>query len=161
VIAALMGLEAADRISGIVFEAFHYYRVKPASGDFFDGMVANPDGLGERVSGILSSEHGEGYWKKLIRMNGLAWRKIADQSAHAKEDLYDGNLSQLSVPAVFIHGECDPRTEPDELEAIRGELPRIPIRVIEEAGHSPHSERASADECSRLADEFFRYTVEG
>ena len=161
VIAALMGLDAPDRISGMVFEAFHYYRVKPASRDFFDGMVANPDGLGERVSGILSSEHGEDYWQRLIMMNGLGWRKIADQSTHAKEDLYGGRLSELAVPAAFIHGECDPRTEPDELEAIGRELPRVPIRVIEDAGHSPHSERASADECSRLANEFFREILEG
>lgn len=160
VIAALMGLIAPERFRGLIFEAFHYYRVKPASRNFFEEMVLNPDRLGERVCQTLAREHGEDYWENLIRMNGLAWRNIADDSAHAKEDLYRGRLSQLSVPAAYIHGDRDPRTEPDELAAIQKELPRTPIRLIENAGHSPHSESAAFAQCNHLAEQFLQRFIE-
>ncbi|MCI0487028.1 MAG: alpha/beta hydrolase [Blastocatellia bacterium] len=160
VIATLMGLATPEKFRGLILEAFHYYKVKPASRGFFEEMVLNPEKLGERVCRTLSQEHGEDYWEKLIRMNGLAWRDISDESAHSKEDLYGGKLSELSVPAIYIHGDRDPRTEPDELAAIRKELPRTPIRLIEDAGHSPHSESAATASCNRLAEEFLREFIE-
>src|SRR6266852_3578151 len=47
VIALLMGLSAPGRLGGLVVEATHFYRSKPASRAFFDTMMANPDALGE------------------------------------------------------------------------------------------------------------------
>ena len=62
--------------------------------------------------------------------------------------------SQLSVPTLFLHGARDPRTEPGELDAVRRELPRASFHILELAGHSPHSEPGSAEECARVAGEF-------
>ena len=154
VIAALMGLAAPDRISAVILEAFHFYRSKPGSREFFEIMAEDPALLGGRVATTLAREHGEDYWQKLIVMNGNAWLRIADEATHNKQDLYEGKLSELRIPTLFIHGSRDPRTEPGELEAVRDRLPSARVEIIEGGGHSPHSESASAAECNRIAREF-------
>lgn len=154
VIATLMGLAEPDRFPGIILEAFHFYRSKPGSREFFEVMADDPSLLGERVATTLAREHGEDYWRKLIVMNGSAWLGIADEATHAKHDLYDGKLSELRVSALFIHGSRDPRTEPGEMDAVRDQAASARIEMIDGGGHSPHSESASAAECNRVAGEF-------
>ena len=156
VIAALLGLRLPERFAGLIFEAFHYFRAKPQSREFFETMASDPGRLGERVCRTLARQHGEDYWEEMMALNGRAWLAIADESSHPLDDLYGGRLSQLTVPAVFLHGSRDPRTEPGELAAVRQQLPRVPLHVMEGAGHSPHSESAFAEECNRLAGDFFK-----
>jgi pimeloyl-ACP methyl ester carboxylesterase len=154
VIALLMGLADPDRLSGVIAEAAHFYRQKPASAAFFATMMRDPDGLGERVAGVLAGEHGDG-WRDLIRTNGDAWRRIAGEAAAPGADLYGGRLSELRVPLLVIHGARDPRTEPGELEALRAALTTpATFVVLADGGHSPHSERATADEVTRAAQAF-------
>jgi len=154
VIATLMGLASPDRISGVILEAFHFYRSKPGSREFFEVMAGDPGLLGERVAKTLAGEHGEDYWRTLIVNNGDAWLRIADEATNEKQDLYDGKLSQLQVPTLFIHGSRDPRTEPGEMDAVRAEAASVRIEIIEGGGHSPHSESASAGECNLVAGDF-------
>lgn len=154
VIAAMMALRWPDRLAGLILEAFHYYRFKPASREFFETMSGDPSGLGERVCSVLSTEHGEDYWQKLIINNGSAWLQLADESTDPKQDLYDGKLSSLGVPTLFIHGSRDPRTEPGEIEAVRHELPQARFEILDGAGHSPHSANSSAEGCNRVAADF-------
>src|SRR5215470_16660011 len=92
VIAALLGLAEPSRFAGIVLEAFHFLRNKPGSREFFETMANNPDLLGERVAAVLSAEHGEDYWHRLIYKNGSAWLGIAEESSILGEDLLDGKL---------------------------------------------------------------------
>jgi pimeloyl-ACP methyl ester carboxylesterase len=156
VIALLMGLAAPDRLSGLIVEATHFFRRKPASRAFFETMMRDPDGLGERVTAVLQREHGDG-WRDLIRTNGDAWLRIATDATAPSADLYGGRLDRLRVPTLMIHGAKDPRTEPGELDAMRDALARGPaarVEVLPEGGHSPHSERASADEVTRVAKRF-------
>ena len=127
VIALLMGLSNPGRLGGLIVEAAHFFRRKPASREFFDTMMRDPDRLGERVTSVLASEHGDG-WRDLIRTNGDAWLRIADDPSAAADDLYGGRLADLRVPTLVIHGARDPRTEPGELEAIREALERSPLR---------------------------------
>ena len=160
VIALLMGLADPSRLSGLIVEATHFVRRKPASREFFETMMDNPDGLGERVTGVLAREHGD-LWRDLIRTNGDAWRRIANDSAAPAADLYGGRLSDLGVPTLVIHGARDPRTEPGELEAMNDALSRDTralrhFAVLPEGGHAPHSERATADEVTGLAERFLR-----
>jgi 3-oxoadipate enol-lactonase len=150
VIAALLGLDAPARFRGLILEAFHYTRRKTGSMDFFRAMIAEPDTVGGRASAALARDHGGG-WRKVLERNARAWIEIVESGSG---DLYDGRLSELAVPAMFIHGSRDPRTEPGDLEAIRSQLPQAEVRIIEGAGHSPHSEPESADECTRIATEF-------
>jgi pimeloyl-ACP methyl ester carboxylesterase len=150
VIAALLALDAPSRFPGVIFEAFHYTKSKIASLDFFRAMISEPDTVGARASSELARDHGE-EWRKVLDRNARAWLEIVQSGSG---DLYDGRLSQLQVPALFILGGHDPRTEPGDLEAIRGQLPQAEIRIIEAAGHSPHSEPASAGECVRIATDF-------
>lgn len=154
VIAVWMSLLQPERFHGIIFEAFHYYRVKPSSRGFFETMMDDPMQLGERVVEVLQNEHGKDNWVKLIEMNGNAWVEIADRARNEKHDLYDGRLSEVKNRAMFIHGRQDPRTEPDELKQVAAALPHIPIRLLDEGKHSPHSERAAAADTIRLAKEF-------
>ena len=154
VIALLAGLAALERLSALILEATHLFRSKPASREFFDTMMANPDGLGPRVTDVLARDHGE-RWRDLIRANGTAWRRIADERSAPDEDLYGGTLAGLRVPALVIHGARDPRTEPGELDAIRAALGRTArFEILPEGGHSPHSERATSDEVTRVAQRF-------
>jgi pimeloyl-ACP methyl ester carboxylesterase len=59
-----------------------------------------------------------------------------------------------------IHGALDPRTEPGELNAMRDALrPGIgpaSFEILAEGGHSPHSERATADDVTRLVESFVK-----
>jgi non-heme chloroperoxidase len=158
VIAALMGLQTPERLAGVILEAFHLLRVKPRSREFFETMAGNPDRLGERVCAALIRDHGEDYWRELILMNGTAWLHLAEASRDAAQDLYDGRLSELRVPTLFIHGDGDPRTEPGELEAVRHQLPDARMEFIRDAGHSPHSQRSVAVEVNRIAGEFLLAT---
>ena len=156
VIAAMVGLSEPDRIAGLILEAFHFLRSKPASRAFFETMAVDPALLGERVTAILAREHGSDYWHRLIVNNGRAWLRIADESRRPDQDLYEGKLHELSVPTVFIHGGRDPRTEPGELDAVARAIGADKVKVIEGGAHSPHSESPSFQECSRLALEFLR-----
>ena len=153
VIAAWLGLTVPERCLGLILEAFHYDREKPHSRAFFETMASEPDSFGARLTEILKREHGEPYWHKLVRSEGQAWLDIARSAAGNNKDLFDGGLSQLRVPAVFIHGADDPRTEPWELAAVRSEVPAARMQVIKGGGHSPHSESASAAEFSRVLRE--------
>jgi pimeloyl-ACP methyl ester carboxylesterase len=159
VIALLMGLAEPGRVSGLIVEATHAFRRKPASREFFETMMTNPDGLGARVTTTLAREHGE-RWRDLIRTSGDAWLRIASEPSGPGDDLYRGRLAGLRVPTLVIHGARDPRTEPGELDWLRAALDRSPaaarhrIAILPEGGHSPHSEPATADEVTRAAQHF-------
>lgn len=154
VIAVLMALDAPARLRGVILEAIHYFRNKPRSRAFFEAMVADPACLGERVLEAVARDHGDPDWRAILLSNGRAWLALADESPHPAADLYDGRLSALAVPAIVLHGRDDPRTELDELDAIRRALPRVPLHVIPDAGHSPHSQAEAADRTGELAGEF-------
>jgi pimeloyl-ACP methyl ester carboxylesterase len=116
-------------------------------------MMRDPDGLGERVAGVLARDHGDG-WRDVIRINGVAWRRIGDQQRAPDDDLFGGGLVDLRVPALVIHGANDPRTEPGELDALRAKLPSARFAILADGGHSPHSERLTADAVTSVAREF-------
>ena len=147
VIALRLGLTAPSRVAGIIAEATHFFRDKPASRAFFETMRDAPDLLGDRVTAVLEHDHGAG-WRHLIHLNGAAWLGIGREHG----DLYDGRLSELRVPTFVVHGERDPRTEPRELDALRQALGAgAVVDLLPTAGHSPHSERATSDEVTRRA----------
>jgi pimeloyl-ACP methyl ester carboxylesterase len=150
VIAAWLGLMAPERCLGLILEALHYYRDKPGSRAFFEAMVLAPQSFGEKVGRVLASEHGEPYWRQLMRSEGQTWLDIARSASHAGRDLYDGRLSELTIPTLFVHGARDSRTEPGELDAMRRELPAGCMHIIENGGHCPHSEEPSAAEFGRV-----------
>jgi len=156
VIAVLLGLAAAERCLGLVVEAFHYDRAKPRSREFFQAMVSDPESFGARVTEVLRREHGEPYWRELVRGEGRAWLDIARSANSEGADLFDAQLSQLQVPAVFLHGAEDPRTEPGELDQVRRQLPASAVHVITRGGHSPHSESDSAAEFEQALREAVR-----
>jgi pimeloyl-ACP methyl ester carboxylesterase len=160
VIALLMGLSAPHRLRQVIVEATHFFRTKPSSREFFETMIGDPDGLGERVAGILERDHGP-RWRDQIRMNGDAWLRIAADATAPTADLYGGRLGDFQVPNLVIHGARDPRTEPGEVEALRVALEPRPggrnrFVVLPDGGHSPHSERATADEVTRIALAFLK-----
>ena len=151
VIATILALRDPVRYAGIIVEAIHLDREKPRSRDFFLQMINNPDAFGERVTRKLAEEHGEDYWRTIIRAGGRAWRDIA---ATPQEDFYEHRLHELRVPMLVVHGVDDPRTEPGELDRIRGDVPTARIEMIEGGGHSPHSTGATAAQVTAIVDGF-------
>ena len=129
IIALLMGLAAPDRIAGAIVEATHYFKHKPASRAFFEGVSAKPR-------------------SKFLETHSRTWLRIVDEALPG-EDFYGGRLSELKVPVLVVHGVRDPRTEPGELEALRGALERRAnvrghFEILDQGGHSPHSEQATS-----------------
>jgi pimeloyl-ACP methyl ester carboxylesterase len=151
IIATILALRDPDRYDGIIVEAIHLDREKPRSRDFFLQMLNDPNAFGERVTRKLAAEHGEDYWRTIIRAGGRAWLGIA---ATPDEDFYEHRLHELRVPMLVVHGADDPRTEPGELDRIRREVPGARIEMIEGGGHSPHSTRATAGQVTRIVEGF-------
>ena len=159
VIAAIIGFTVPERVRGLILEAFHYFRMKPGSREFFETLASQPEALGAELCGRFALEFGENNWRELITSHAKVWSDIAFESAEPEDDLYGGRLSQVLAPVLFIHGRLDPRTEPGELDAVTAQLPHAEMRILDAAGHSPHSEAASADLTTRLAREFlFRHS---
>ena len=156
VIAAMMGLTAPERCAGVILEALHYLRRKPGSRSFFERFAARPEELGEETRKLLAEDHGEEQWPMVLRRNCSAWFRIADSVQRPDEDLYDGRLCELAVPALFVHGSLDPRTEPGEMERVRKALPLAAMHFIANGKHSPHSEEDAWQECNESAMEFLR-----
>ncbi|MBI3896006.1 MAG: alpha/beta hydrolase [Acidobacteria bacterium] len=150
VIAAWIGLVAPERCHGLILESFHYNCQKLSSRAWFEGMVFAPESVGDRAREVLAREHGEHYWRELIRSEGQSWLDIARSCNSIRGDLYDGRLSELTVRVLIIYGARDPHIEPQERDAVHRELPNASLHVIEAAGHSPHSKSSSAEECGRI-----------
>jgi pimeloyl-ACP methyl ester carboxylesterase len=150
VIAAILALRAPHRVRGVVLEALHREREKPRSRQFFTDMAEDPMRFGPRVAAILERDHGA-RWQDVIRMGGRAWLRIA---ATPDEDFFDNKLSTLNVPALVVHGDDDPRTEPDELARIRSELPRARFEIIEGGGHCPHAHPRTGEHVGTLISDF-------
>jgi pimeloyl-ACP methyl ester carboxylesterase len=156
VIAAMMGLAAPKRCAGVLLESFHFLRKKPGSRSFFERFATHPEDLGDETRKLLAEDHGETHWQTVLRRNCGAWLRIADSIQRPEEDLYDGRLGELRVPALFLHGSLDPRTEPGEMDRVRQALPLATMRFIAAGKHSPHSEEDVSQECNVIAGEFFR-----
>ena len=154
VIAAIIGFTAPERVRGLILEAFHFYRMKPSSREFFETLASQPDALGAELCERFALEFGEKNWRELITSHAKVWSEIALNSSGPEDDLYGGRLKEVAAPALFIHGRLDPRTEPGELDAVTAQLPRAEMQLLDAAGHSPHSEAASADLATRLARDF-------
>jgi pimeloyl-ACP methyl ester carboxylesterase len=156
VIALWLAIKAPSRVRGVIAEATHFWRRKPASKAFFETMRDAPDDLGERVATVLQREHGD-RWRALLALNGRAWLRIADEAPTADADLYDGRLGEVQAPVLLIHGANDPRTEPGELAALASALAAVArVCLLADGGHSPHSERASAAGATAAAVAFTR-----
>jgi pimeloyl-ACP methyl ester carboxylesterase len=150
IIALLVCLADPDCAAGLILEAAHYVKRKPRSRAFFESIVADPNAVGANVAAALERDHGE-EWGSMLERHSRTWLAIGD-AASAQEDFYDGRLSQVQTPVLLVHGLRDPRTEPGELEAIRAALALVTADaaasedvILENGGHSPHSERATAD----------------
>ncbi len=151
VIATLLALRSPRRYAGIIVESIHLDRPKPRSREFFLRMANDPDAFGQRVTQKLAAEHGEDYWRTIMRADGVAWLDIA---ATPDDDLYDRRLQELRVPMLVVHGSDDPRTEPGELDRIRREVPSARIELIDGGGHSPHNARGTEALVTGLVRDF-------
>lgn len=158
VIAAIMGFTAPERVRGLILEALHYYRMKPSSREFFEALAYQPENVSAELCERFALEFGVDDWRKLITSHAKAWLQIAFQSSSPTDDLYRGRLHEISAPTLLIHGRLDPRTEPGELDAVSRQLPHAEMQILEGAGHSPHSESASADLVTQLAGQLLKKT---
>jgi pimeloyl-ACP methyl ester carboxylesterase len=156
VIAAIIGLAAPERCERLILEAFHFYRNKPSSRGFFERFSAHPEDLGEETQRLLAADHGAEQWPNVVRRNCAVWIRIADESDPPDQDLYGGQLAELRVPTVFLHGARDPRTQPGEMEFVQEVVPQAEFRFVKEGQHSPHSEEAVVGEFNRMLAPYVR-----
>ena len=156
VISAILGFTAPERVDGLILEAFHLYPRKLSSRELFEQLAHEPESLGHELCERFAQEFGSKHWRKLISSHAKAWLELAAQSAAPTDDLYRGRLREIRAPALFIHGELDPRTEPGELEAAAAQIPNAEVRILKGAAHSPHSECASADLSTHIARQFLK-----
>jgi pimeloyl-ACP methyl ester carboxylesterase len=154
VISLMTGLAAPKRCECLILEAFHFLRRKPGSRSFFERFAANPEDLGEETKRLLAEDHGAAQWPAVLERNCGVWFRIADSVKRPDEDLYDGQLRELRVPALFLHGSLDPRTEPGEMDLVSKAVPQAAMRFLGNGKHSPHSEEAAFRECNAIAREF-------
>ena len=84
----MLGLAAPNRVRGLILEAFHYYRVKAHSRQFYETEAYNTELLGPNLCKKFALEHGQDYWRKIISTGGKAWLRIADESLAPKDDLW-------------------------------------------------------------------------
>jgi pimeloyl-ACP methyl ester carboxylesterase len=155
VISVKIGLQAPERCECLILEAFHLLRRKPGSRPFFERFAAKPEDLGEETKKLLAADHGED-WPRALQRNCGVWFRIADAVKSAEEDLYGGELGELRVPTMFLHGRLDPRTEPGEMERVARMIPQAEMRFVENGKHSPHCEEAVSEECNRIMREFLQ-----
>jgi pimeloyl-ACP methyl ester carboxylesterase len=148
VIAAMAAIQAPLRVEAVILEALHYFAAKPRSRSFFERMAFEPQTFSEGIRRTLAMEHGEQRWSDTVRHDGQAWLDLARAAPTTRTDLYGGRLDEISRPALVIHGGCDPRTEPGELETILDALPEAQLSFHADAGHCPHAE-ASGDAVTR------------
>ena len=154
VIAAILGFRAPERVGGLILEAFHFYRVKPGSREFFEALAHRPETLSPELREKFERELGADYWRGLITSHAKAWLQMADESLDREDDPYAGRLREITAPTLIIHGRLDPRTEPGELDAMRRQLPQSEMRILDDGSHSPHSESATADLVNEIAHSF-------
>jgi pimeloyl-ACP methyl ester carboxylesterase len=162
IVALLLALAHPGRIAGAIVEATHLYKQKNGSRAFFEAIVADPDSIGARAAAVMARDHGE-RWRQLVDRHSRAWLRIGREARCAAEDFYGGRLAGLKVPVLVVHGVRDPRSEPGELDALCAALQergaanpanRRAFAVFDTGGHSPHSERASADAVTNAALSF-------
>jgi len=158
VIAAKIGLSAPERCERLLLEAFHFEPGKPNSRSFFEQFASHPEDVKEKMQKLLITDHGKDKdkdrWKKVVQRNCCVWLKLAAESKHPNDDLFNARLGKLKVPVTFMHGTGDPRTEPEEMERVREALPHAKMRFVETGRHSPHSERKSWRQCNEILREF-------
>jgi pimeloyl-ACP methyl ester carboxylesterase len=154
VIAAIIGFTAPHRVHGLILEAFHYFRLKPRSREFFEALADRPESLGTELCERFALEFGADHWRQSITSHAKAWLQIALASSGKEDDLYGGRLHEIGAPTLFIHGRLDQRTEPGELEAVAAQLPRAQMQILESGAHCPHSEVATAEQTTKIAEEF-------
>ncbi len=153
VIAAKIAVSAPHRCVRLILEAFHLEPQKLNSRSFFQQFATHPDEIKESRQKLLALDHGEAHWRDIVQRNCRVWLKLAAESARPDDDLFDGQLGQLKVPATFMHGRSDPRTEPGEIERACAMLPHADLRFAEAGRHSPHSESKSWQDCNKILGE--------
>jgi len=158
IIALRIALARPDRAAGLIVEATHLWKRKPASRVFFEAARAGADALGGGIIAALDRDHGD-RWHAVIAMHARAWQQIGDEAASATDDFYGGRLGDVALPVLVVHGAKDPRTEPGELDALTATLSgraraTTDLLVLPEGGHSPHSSLQTADAVAQAASSF-------
>jgi pimeloyl-ACP methyl ester carboxylesterase len=153
IIAAIMALLAPDRIGGFIFEGGHLYCRKPDSDYPMDKIGLDPTLIPEAAQSRLADYHGADYWLQVIRNWAGGWVALHDRVG---EDLYRGRLSEITCPALIIHGAHDEHTFPHEIEELARRIPHARLVIYPDGGHSIHDSRALREACTQMAREFLR-----
>jgi 3-oxoadipate enol-lactonase len=152
VISAWIALLAPERARAVVLEGLHYFAAKVSSLEFFVTAVEAPERFGATAVEALRRDHGDA-WRDVVSAGGRAWLSIIEEGRAGRRDLFEGRFGDIRAPALLLHGQGDPRTEPGELDAALQALPPARLELVD-AGHCPHSSPRSGRLATRVALEF-------
>ncbi|MGH7819232.1 MAG: alpha/beta fold hydrolase, partial [Candidatus Binatia bacterium] len=146
--AAMLAAAHPERVAALILEAIHFYRAK--SREFFERFTLKPDMLPKYVQERLRADHGEEYWRTVIRMHSRTWLGYHDVGG----DFYEGRLETIRCPTLVLYGEGDPHTPPSEVAELASHLRSAELERVIGGGHSPHSEPKTARVCSDRVQRF-------
>ncbi len=150
VIALNLALRRPDLVSAIVAEAGHYCPVKETNALF--ERFLRPDDLTEREIRSFLRQHGDQYWKTLLRIWAERWLAFN----RSTDDFYDNRLGETRCPVIFLIGDGDEHVRIWEFEKMHELVEGSELIVLEGAGHAAHlghSEKAFSRAMSRFLEE--------
>jgi pimeloyl-ACP methyl ester carboxylesterase len=132
VVALNLAIRHPERVSAIVAEAGHYCPI-PETDTLFRRFLS-PDELTKRERESFSKQHGDPYWRKLLRIWSERWLEFNQ----TKGDFYDGRLGEVQCPVIFLIGDSDEHVQVWEFEKMHELVGGSELVVFEGAGHAAH-----------------------
>lgn len=132
IIALNLAIHMPRLVSLVVAQAGHFRPVKETN-PLFERFL-KPDELTEREVSSFSRQHGDPYWKTLVRVWAERWLEF-NQTA---DDFYDGRLREVRCPVMFLIGDEDEYVRVWEFEKMHDLVEDSQLVVFEGAGHATH-----------------------
>jgi pimeloyl-ACP methyl ester carboxylesterase len=132
VMALNLAIRRPELVSLIIAQAGHYCPIKETT-PLFERFL-EPDKLTEREIRSFSRQHGDSYWKALLRKWAERWLKFNQTT----EDFYDGRLNEVRCPVIFLIGDEDEHVMVWEFKRMHEIVKDSELFVLKGAGHATH-----------------------
>ncbi|MCK4456035.1 MAG: alpha/beta hydrolase [Thermoplasmata archaeon] len=132
VIALNLPISRPDLVSVIVAEAGHYCPVKETNAMF--KRLLRPGELTEREIKSFSRQHGDPYWRTLLRVWAERWLEFN----RTTDDFYNDRLDEARCPVMFLIGDEDEHVRVWEFEKMHERVESSELIVFKRVGHATH-----------------------
>jgi pimeloyl-ACP methyl ester carboxylesterase len=132
VIALNLAIRRPELVSVIIAEAGHYCPI-PETDALFQRFLS-PDELTDREKRSFSKQHGDPYWRTLLRIWSERWLEFNKST----DDFYGGRLGEVECPVVYLIGDRDEHVRVWEFEKMHGLVGGSELVVFKGVGHAAH-----------------------